>query len=184
MTDKEKIKKEIERQIEKGKVKCQQSRENNDRESFVAWSAHIATCGQLLVFINSLPEEPASEDFEEEMIKWHKQHFNGDRDWDKTSGEYLTRKSQLDIARHFAEWQHGKDFDDLLLSEMKFPKEFYEKGRLDTIDGMMKDAVETTIVNDWQYGKDPDHAIIPAIHQRIEGFDAGDKVKIMIIKEE
>lgn len=49
---------------------------------------------------------------------------------------------------------------------------------------MMKDAVETTIVNDWQYGKDPDHAVIPAIHQRIEGFNVGDKVKIIIVKIE
>lgn len=43
---------------------------------------------------------------------------------------------------------------------------------------------ETTIVNDWQYGKDQDHAIIPAIHQRIEGFNVGDKVKIIIVKTE
>ena len=58
MTDKiQEIRKEIERQIEEGKVKCQQSKENNDHESFVAWSEHIATCGKLLVFINSLQEE-------------------------------------------------------------------------------------------------------------------------------
>ena len=49
---------------------------------------------------------------------------------------------------------------------------------------IMKDAVETTIVNDWQYGKDPDHAIIPAIHQRIKEFTVGDKVKIIIVKED
>jgi hypothetical protein len=42
---------------------------------------------------------------------------------------------------------------------------------------------ETTIVNDWQYGKDQDRAIIPAIHQRIEGFNVGDKVKIIVVKE-
>lgn len=50
------IKEEIERRIEEGKVKCQQSKENNDYESLVAWSEHVATCGQLLVFINSLQE--------------------------------------------------------------------------------------------------------------------------------
>ena len=48
----QKIKEEIERQIEEGKAKCQQSQENNDYESFVAWSEHVATCGKLLVFIN------------------------------------------------------------------------------------------------------------------------------------
>ena len=46
----------------------------------------------------------------------------------------------------------------------------------------LQEIYETTIVNDWQYGKDPDHAIIPAIHQRISGYEVGDKVKIIIIK--
>jgi hypothetical protein len=44
--------------------------------------------------------------------------------------------------------------------------------------------VETIIVNDWQYGKDPDHAVIPAIHQIIDGFNVGDKVRIIIVKTE
>lgn len=44
----------IEKQIELGKFKCQQSQENNDRESYVAWSEHIATCGKILSFINTL----------------------------------------------------------------------------------------------------------------------------------
>lgn len=64
----QKIKQEIERQIEEGKVKCQQSKENNDHESFVAWSEHVATCGKLLVFINSLLKEPASEDKSEREL--------------------------------------------------------------------------------------------------------------------
>lgn len=68
------IKKEIERQIEKGKVKCQQSKENNNHESLVAWSEHVATCGKLLVFINSLPEEPVSENRINECLNW-------DKDW-------------------------------------------------------------------------------------------------------
>ena len=42
--------------------------------------------------------------------------------------------------------------------------------------------IVTEIVNDWTYGKDPDHTVIPAIHQRIEGFMVGDKVKIQITK--
>jgi hypothetical protein len=65
MTEKEKIKQEIERQIEEGKVKCQQSQENSDYESYIAWSEHVATCGKLLIFIDSLPEEPISEGLEE-----------------------------------------------------------------------------------------------------------------------
>lgn len=39
---------------------------------------------------------------EEEADKWRHHHFAGQRDgW--YSGEYLTRESQLDIARHFYE---------------------------------------------------------------------------------
>ena len=64
----QKIIQEIERQIEEGKVKCQQSKENNDHESFVAWSEHVATCGRLLVFINSLLKEPTSEDKSEKEL--------------------------------------------------------------------------------------------------------------------
>ena len=66
-----------------------------------------------------------------------------------------------DMAHHFAEW--GRNHPE-------------NKG------GIVSE--ETTIVNDWQYGKDPDHAIIPAIHQRIKGFNVGDKVRIIVIKEE
>lgn len=52
---------------------------------------------------NSAQEQ--SVELEKEMIAWHKKHFNGKRKWEETSGEYLTRESQLDIARHFAKWQ-------------------------------------------------------------------------------
>lgn len=45
------------------------------------------------------------------------------------------------------------------------------------------EEIVTTIVNDWTYGKDADHAVIPAIHQRINGFKIGDKVLIQISKQ-
>lgn len=48
---------------------------------------------------------------------------------------------------------------------------------------LMRNAFETAIVDDWQYGKDADHTAIPAIHQRIEGYKVGDKVKIVVIPE-
>jgi hypothetical protein len=72
-----------------------------------------------------------------------------------------------------AKWQHGKDFDDLLQSEMKFPKEFYEKGRFDMRDEMMKDAVG---------GEYWDGSIY--LNNRPTEYKDGDKVKIIIIKEE
>jgi arginine utilization protein RocB len=39
---------------------------------------------------------------DEELFAWRHEHFDGDRDGN-FSGEYLTRESQLDIARHFYE---------------------------------------------------------------------------------
>jgi hypothetical protein len=100
-------------------------------------------------------EEPANEDLEEEIDRFE--------DWvnNFNQSDYPTSYTVRDIARHFAEWgrNHFEDKSEMVCEE-------------------------TTIVNDWQYGKDQDHAIIPAIHQRIEGFNVGDKVKLIIIKEE
>jgi hypothetical protein len=45
---------EIEKLISNGKLKCQQSLENNDEVIYAAWSEHIATCGKILSLINSL----------------------------------------------------------------------------------------------------------------------------------
>ena len=52
--DKDALVAEIEKMVSNGKAKCQQSQENNDRESYVAWSEHIATCGKILSFISTL----------------------------------------------------------------------------------------------------------------------------------
>ena len=53
-----------------------------------------------------------------------------------------------------------------------------------TIEHLKNEAIETTIVDDWKYSQDPDNSIRPAIHQRIDGYKAGDKVKIVILKED
>lgn len=68
LIDKDKVVAEIEKQIEFGKFKCQQSQENNDRESYVAWSEHIATCGKIFSFINTL--EVKEVDLEKEIQSW------------------------------------------------------------------------------------------------------------------
>ena len=54
LIDKDALVAEIEEQIEFGKFKCQQSQENGDQESYIAWSEHIATCGKILSFIDTL----------------------------------------------------------------------------------------------------------------------------------
>jgi hypothetical protein len=151
------------------------------------------TCDELLQFIDSLPEEPASEDLEEYAKKLAK-------------GAALDKHNLIWMCKKGAEWQKQQDEELFSKDTWNYIEENYpniteeEKLRLydvsiksrlagaDTFkkyirEEMKKDAVETTIVNDWQYGKDPDHAIIPAIHQRIKGFTVGDKVKIIVIKE-
>ena len=44
----------IDKLMSKGKLKCQQSQENNDQISYIAWSELIATCEKMLSFINTL----------------------------------------------------------------------------------------------------------------------------------
>ena len=116
---------------------------------------------------------------------------------EESASNYLLykHKSPLNEILHQAdlkvEIQYHKDIEESFKAGAECQKEKmnlllqteYEKGLFDMQQEMMKDAVETTIVNDWQYGKDPDHAIIPAIHKRTEGFNVGDKVKIIIVKE-
>ena len=117
-------------------------------------------------------EEESMNEFEKELVDlvsgWCDSHI-------ETPEEYINKHSQnlLDLAR--------KEFkNNDWRQSLRSYKNAYEQGKQDAL----KDAVETTIVNDWQYGKDPDHAVIPAIHQRIEGFNIGDKVKLIIVKEE
>ena len=52
------------------------------------------------------------------------------------------------------------------------------------LNKLINKAINTIVVNDWTYGKDPDKARIPAIHERINGYDIGDKIKVIILKNE
>ena len=45
---------EIERLISNGQVKLQESEERKDYESYICWAEHIATCINILSFINNL----------------------------------------------------------------------------------------------------------------------------------
>ena len=45
---------EIEKLISNGQVKLQESQENNDHESYVAWSERIATCINVLSLLDTL----------------------------------------------------------------------------------------------------------------------------------
>lgn len=117
MTDKEKIKEEIERLDEKYRELRVDGTIQQAKEADLV--VHVLQ--QLNNFIDSLPKEPASEDLEEEIDRFAKAII-------PSRSKTITRNNLSLCAKHFAEWQHGKDFDDLLQSEMEFPKEFYQKG--------------------------------------------------------
>jgi len=89
---------EIEALISNGKLKCQQSKENGDRESYVAWSEHIATCGKILSFINTLEVKEADLEkvFNDEYSK-----FSNDIDADYAFPIDLA--DYKDFAKHFFE---------------------------------------------------------------------------------
>lgn len=54
LIDKDAVVAELDKLITNRKLKCQQSQENNDQVSYIAWSEHIATCGKILLFLDTL----------------------------------------------------------------------------------------------------------------------------------
>lgn len=105
---------------------------------------------KLLSFLSKKPMIP--EGLEEELDKWRHVHFNGARDG--FSGEYLKRTSQLDLARHIAQWQKEQ---------------------------MLKEAVEAdvNIYEDLAAGKSWAEFVV-----EMPTNNLGDQVRIIIVKEE
>lgn len=137
-----------------------------------------------LLYINTLPEEPASEDLEEEI--------NRVDDWYPVESKYIQ-----EIAHHFAEWQKQQDEKLFKDDSWNYIEENYpnitqeEKLRLYDISiksrlaganaikqKMMKDAVDATILDidaqTIEFGLWP---------EKLLSIKEGDKVKIIVIKE-
>lgn len=142
--------------------------------------------------LKDLEKESASDDLKAEIQRYF-------------SEEKWIKKPVEEIARHFANWQHGKDFDDLLQSEMKFPKEYYdrgkadaikemkevlqteyEKGRFDMREEMMKDALDGCVSLFVKSDTSSRNLFIstPQLYKELQKYEDGDKVKIIIIKPE
>ena len=68
LIDKDAVVAEIEKLISNGKLKCQQSQENNDQVSYIVWSEHIATCGKILLFLDTLEVKEVDLEEEAELI--------------------------------------------------------------------------------------------------------------------
>lgn len=128
MTDKERIKQEIERRYNCEKC-CPL-----DREANVA----AAVLQELLLFIDSLPEEPASEDLEEFAIDT----------WNNYIGLDLMHVDEaVAFANKIAEWQKQKDQETIELAE----DHAMLAGMMKEREEMMKDAVNAIFIQDYAY---------------------------------
>lgn len=168
MTDKELIKQEIERQFDYYNT-VYNMLHPDDLEAHISY-AQKELLDRLFQFINSLPEEPANEDLEEEIERCWKEMFP--IGWSDSTLLTLTYEQHKAFARHFAEWQKNK-MKEALQTE-------YEKGRFDMREEMMKDAVEAEVM----YPASSSTLQIRYKLPKNTKLKYGDKVKIIICKTE
>jgi len=161
MTDIEKIRSEVERLRENTNV-----------------THYIQAFNKVLTFIDSLQEEPVSENLKEELDRYTK-HLS------PTDIQTAPFGSIEECARHFAGWQKEQD-KQWLAEEHKHIfnngyEEGFEHGRDDAYDEMMKDAIDGEIFDIFYPNGDrlEVYANIPE-----DKFEGGDKVKLIIIKED
>jgi hypothetical protein len=104
--------------------------------------------------IKKMPNEPANDDLEKEV---YEHLWKGRMGADVSKPIYFSYDELLEVARHFAAWQKEQ---------------------------MMKDAVDGCCISN---GKEVGSAInspIGMVFLKYNKFNVGDKVKVIIIKEE
>jgi hypothetical protein len=164
MTDKAQlIKREIERRInllQNG---------NADPEVMKRVEGVLLAYNGILQFIDSIPEEH-NEDLEEYYTK----EFLP-KEWFAKPGQRTISQFNFFTAQHFAEWQK-QQMKEVLQTE-------YEKGRFDMREEMMKDSISCNVY--WydgfrfDYTQEQQDDILLKL-----GVDVGDKVKIIIVRED
>ena len=158
----EKIRKEIERR----RVFFEYKGETPDEK---AWRC----LGELISFLDTLSEEPASEDLEKEF---EKEFDSLPQDiLDKQSDGGIELYSQLyAFARHFANWQKEQDdketADLLTIAHLQGAEQMKEQ--------MLMEAVEGEVV------KDINNKLAVTAKINLDGFKFGERVKVIIIKED
>jgi uncharacterized protein YbcC (UPF0753/DUF2309 family) len=136
MTDKEKIRAELERQ----------KKENN--------GSPLSVCNDLLSFIDSMQEEPISEDLEEAAKKAGQKYFPDENNiWARPNYE---AKAAEYAFKDGANWQKEQ---------------------------MMKDAISGAFIRRNKYTKQNVLNGFSVTCEQIQKFNNGDKVKVIIIKE-
>ena len=162
--DKQLIKDEIERRIENlSHLIPDASKIGNLTMEDVGYFAKSEALKSILKFINSLPEEPASEDLEEAALKYRWEHPFCDG--------YTTYSFKAG-----AEWQKKKDQDTIELAE----DHALLAGMMKEREEMMKDAVEGLVCGH----NDNTPAWIDLSIKNKPNVNVGDKVKIIIVKTE
>jgi len=167
MTDKvELIRKEIER------LKAKQLAIFNKGESEESCDdalTHISAYNHLLSFIDSLSEEPVSEDLEEFALQYAGHHAPYDSCMQEVE----------DAVKAGAKWQKEQDQSTIELAEDHAMLAGMEKMR----EQMMKDAIkcEVTWIDGFMldYTQEQQDDLLEKI-----GAKVGDKVKLIIIKED
>ena len=235
MSDKELIKQEIEKRlsslwdlIPEGEKVLKDDFTKEDANNLGKYTE----LESLLQFIDSLPEESASEDLEIEIDNYFKDWtFDDEMSVMVKPNHYFAEFNDIkEIAHHFAEWQREKNIklekiDDLeefaqkwaysnyhkeldgvncdcLYSGVKKGAEWqkqqmkealqteYEKGRFDMREEIMKDAVEGEVYKGYVgnqivvSSKDGSSKYVAFDASYADAFCVGDKVKIIIVKEE
>lgn len=167
MTDKEKIRAEIERRM-KASAKIEEEYKGIDKDLSAKAQLKAAEYQSMLVFIDSMQEEPVSEDLEKEMDYLSKRY-------PEVSFAKLSR-----IAVHVANWQKkqcNNEANHALVEQIKTQQLCYEKGMADMKQQMMKTAVDKRIETNFL------RAYLCLYVDEL-GFETGDEVKVIIIKEE
>lgn len=171
MTDKELIKQEIESYKES--MKGLEPHSDFRRGQLTAYN-------QIMQFINSLPEEPASEDLEEAADEYAENHgFRVPYDGSNKFYDDVDVKASKEGFIAGAAWQKQKDQETIELAEDHAMLAGMNKMK----EEMMKDAVEAEVFIDYNinFGYGSLTANIDLDEQHLK---EGDKVKIIIVKED
>lgn len=119
-------------------------------------------------FIDSHQEEPVSEDLEYASEKCACRFSSSKYGHDKVKDAFIAG----------ANWQKEQEMQDGLKSDNTVFQKFYEKGKADMKEQIMKDAVDAEAVYMTGEGTLFNPEVLP------NNIKPGDKVKLIIVKEE
>ena len=153
----------------------------------------------ILNFIDTLPEEPVSEDLEEAGRNYADNEEYGDDVYlaikaaFKAGAKWQSKKEQdiIETAEDHAflagaNWQKEQEMQDRLKSDNTVFQKIYEKGKADMKEQMLKDAVDADAIFDYYDNQNRLYVSILATDVLTEkyGIKDKDKIKIIIVKED